>query len=139
MSSRTLFSQNTFLDRGKKNVGKDVGCFSGSSLRKLGSNQDVFQSNVVVSDAEAKKFMIGFTPLISCNITTYVSTAQVHHKGKSLSEALLFAEHGENNIPMLCTKIVLNVRNNFCTQHVLPRFELGIFMYALHVCIELVI
>ena len=46
--------------------------------------------------------------------------------GKSLSEALLFAERGEN---MLCTKIVLNVRNNFCTQHVLPRFELGIFMY----------
>ena len=46
--------------------------------------------------------------------------------GKSLSEALLFAEHGEN---MLCTKIVLNVRNNFCTHHVLPRFELGIFMY----------
>ena len=36
--------------------------------------------------------------------------------GKSLSEALLFAEHGEN---MLCTKIVLNVRKN-----VLPRFEL---------------
>ena len=29
--------------------------------------------------------------------------------GKSLSEALLFAEHGEN---MLCTKIVLNVRNS---------------------------
>ena len=46
--------------------------------------------------------------------------------GKSLSEALLFAEHGEN---MLCKKIVLNVRYNFCTQHVLPRFELGIFMY----------
>ena len=43
-----------------------------------------------------------------------------------MSEALLFAEHGEN---MLCTKIVLNARNNFCTQHVLPRFELGIFMY----------
>jgi hypothetical protein len=42
-----------------------------------------------------------------------------------MSEALRFAEHGEN---MLCTKIVLNVRNNFCTQHVLPRFELGIFM-----------
>ena len=44
--------------------------------------------------------------------------------GKSLSEALLFAEHGNN---MLCTKIVLNVRNNFCTQHFLPRFKLGIF------------
>ena len=46
--------------------------------------------------------------------------------GKSLSEALLFAKHGEN---MLCTKIVLNVKNNFCTQHVLHRFEFGIFMY----------
>ena len=46
--------------------------------------------------------------------------------GKSLSETLLFAEHGENK---LCTKIVLNVGNNFCTQHVLPRFELEIFMY----------
>ena len=43
-----------------------------------------------------------------------------------MSEALLFAEHGEN---MLCTKIVLNFRNNLCTQPVLPRFELGIFMY----------
>ena len=43
-----------------------------------------------------------------------------------MSEALLFEEHVEN---MLCTKIVLNVRNNFFTQHVLPRFELGIFMY----------
>ena len=37
--------------------------------------------------------------------------------GKSLSEALLFAEHREN---MLCTKIVLNVGNNFSP---------GIFMY----------
>ena len=44
----------------------------------------------------------------------------------NLCQKLLFAEHGEN---MLCTKIVLNVRNNICTQHVLPRFELGIFMY----------
>ena len=50
----------------------------------------------------------------------------VQNTGKSLSDALLFAEYGEN---MLCTKIVLNIRNNFCTQHVLPRFELGIFMY----------
>ena len=41
------------------------------------------------------------------------------HTGKSLSEALLFAEHGEN---MLCTEIVLNVKNNFCSQHVLPMF-----------------
>ena len=48
------------------------------------------------------------------------------YTGKSLSEALLFAELGEN---MLCTKIVLNVRNNFCKQHDLPRFKLGIFMH----------
>ena len=46
--------------------------------------------------------------------------------GKSLSEALLFAEHGEN---MLFTKHFLNVSNNLCTQHVFPRFELGVFMY----------
>ena len=48
-------------------------------------------------------------------------------KGRSLSEALLFAERGEN---MLCTKIVLNVRYNFCKHHVVSRFELGIFMYC---------
>jgi hypothetical protein len=45
-------------------------------------------------------------------------TAQVN-----LCQKLFFLQN------MLCTKIVLNVRNNFCTQHVLPRFELGIFMY----------
>ena len=44
-----------------------------------------------------------------------------------MSEGLLFAEYGEN---MLCTKIVLNVGNNFYTQHVLPKLELGIFMYC---------
>ena len=30
---------------------------------------------------------------------------------------------------MLCTEIVSNIQNNFCIQHVLPRFELGIFTY----------
>ena len=50
----------------------------------------------------------------------------VHCAGKSLSEALLFEENGVN---MFCTKLVLNVRNNFCTQHVPPMFKLGIFMY----------
>ena len=63
--------------------------------------------------------------------------------GKSLSEALIFAltnpqyddrlfielqvqymkipssEHEEN---MLCTEIVFDTQNNFCTQHVLPMF-----------------
>ena len=43
-----------------------------------------------------------------------------------MSEALLLAEHEEN---MLYTKKILNVGNNFCTKHVLPRFEVGIFMY----------
>ena len=57
---------------------------------------------------------------------TNILKKSLSNTGKSLSEALLFAEHGEN---MLCTKIVLNVRNNFCTQHVFPRVELGIFMY----------
>ena len=42
--------------------------------------------------------------------------------GKSLSEAFFLQN-------MLCKKIVLNVRNSFCTQHALPRFERGIFMY----------
>ena len=51
--------------------------------------------------------------------------------GKSMSEALIFAEHGEN---MLCTDIALNVKNNFCTQHVLPHVLSLEFS-----CIELVI
>ena len=38
---------------------------------------------------------------------------------KSLSEALIFAEHGEN---ILCTENVLNDKNNLCAQHVLPMF-----------------
>ena len=66
------------------------------------------------------------TLLQICHISNSSILNQLQNfTGKSLSEALLFAEHGEN---MLCTKIVLNVRNNFCTQYVLPRFEFGIFM-----------
>ena len=45
------------------------------------------------------------------------------HTGKSLSEALYFAEQGES----MTTNIVLNVKNNFCTQHVLPMFWPGNF------------
>ena len=63
---------------------------------------------------------------LESTVTSSVRPENRQNTGKSLSEALLFAEHGEN---MLSTKIVLNVRNDFCTQHVLPRFELGIFMY----------
>ena len=64
-------------------------------------------------------------PACSNQVTDMELTAKLDENnsartGKSLSEALLFAKHGEN---MLCTtKIVLNVRNYFCTQHVLPRF-----------------
>ena len=57
-------------------------------------------------------------PLCCKEVETIFST------GKSLSEALLFEKHGEN---MLCTEIVLNVKNNFCIQHLLPMFR--IFMY----------
>ena len=51
---------------------------------------------------------------------------EVWRTGKSLSEALLFAEHREN---MLCTKIVLNGRNNMFSQGLRLEFS----------CIELVI
>ena len=37
--------------------------------------------------------------------------------GKSLPEALLFAEHGEN---MLCTEIVLNVKKKFLYKTCFP-------------------
>ena len=63
---------------------------------------------------------------VSGAVMLVIVSFKISSTGKSLSEALLFAEHGEN---MLCKKIVMNVRNNSCTQHVLPRFELGIFMY----------
>ena len=58
----------------------------------------------------------------------YIKKKKIFKKGtgKSLSEALLFAKHVEN---MLCTKFFLNVGNNLCTQHVFPRFELGLFTY----------
>ena len=46
--------------------------------------------------------------------------------GKSLSEALIFAEHREN---MLCTEIVLNVKNNLIVHNMFSPWELGIFMY----------
>ena len=68
--------------------------------------------------------------------------SQSNSSGKSLSEAFIFAsnnpqydnrlfielqvqhensklKHGEN---ILCTKIVSDIQNNFCSQHVLPIF-----------------
>ena len=55
--------------------------------------------------------------------------------GTSLSEALFFAEHGEN---MLCTETVLNIKNNFCTQHTNNMFspcsQLGILIFMYWAC-----
>ena len=48
--------------------------------------------------------------LVSRTCPVIQGSSESTRTGKSLSEALLFAEHGEN---MLCTKIVLNVKNNF--------------------------
>ena len=75
---------------------------------------------------KSKKRQKNFRQSAQPNQDGPLSVSNQSDTGKSLSEALLFAEHGEN---MLFTKIFLNVRNNFCTQHVLPRFEFGIFMY----------
>ena len=54
------------------------------------------------------------------------SDASLEKGSLSSSCKNVIIQHGEN---MFCTKIVLNVKKNFCTQHVLPSFELGIFMY----------
>ena len=58
--------------------------------------------------------------ILRVKVNTFVIFGHSHIlTGTSLSEALLFAEHGEN---MLWTEIVLNVKNHFCTQHVLSMF-----------------
>ena len=83
----------------------------------------MFQQLYIIHDL----FLFFYQTAIGADIIMQLDdVVDATHTGKSLSEALLFAEHGVN---MLCTITVLNVRNNFCTQHVLPRFELGIFMY----------
>ena len=61
-----------------------------------------------------------FLPQLTHNMTTDCSLNYKFNTWK------FQAQTGEN---MLCTKIVLNVRNNFGTQHALPIFELGIFVY----------
>ena len=81
-----------------------------------------FEGQWLLLNFQQQKKYLKCSQNIFVNFTIYVAFST----GKYLSEALLFAEHGEK---MLCTKIVLNVRNNFCTQHVLPRFEFGSFMY----------
>ena len=68
---------------------------------------------------------------LESTVTSSVRPENRQNTGKSLSEALLFAEHGEN---MLCTKIVLNVRNDFCINNI---FSPGLSLEFS--CIELVI
>ena len=48
-------------------------------------------------------------------IMTEDNSKKTHHTGKSLSEALLFAEHGEN---MLRTEIVFDIQNTICSPQV---------------------
>ena len=82
--------------------------FSGSTLKS---------DPVLVNFQEFSKSKVHYNntyPLTQPTITPYGMKYQIAviadlDTGKSLSEALLFAEHGTN---MLCTNIVLNVRNN---------------------------
>ena len=55
---------------------------------------------------------------VQCSVVR-MSFNLVRGTDESLSEALLFAEHGEN---MLCTEIVYDIQSNFCTQLALPMF-----------------
>ena len=59
---------------------------------------------------------------ISIDLNLVLSTIELQVQ-VNICQKLFFLEN------MLCTKIALNVRNNFCTQHVLLRFELWIFIY----------
>ena len=78
------------------------------------------------------------------NLQDWQDFANVIDTGKSLSEALIFASTNQQNDDrlfielqdqylhensklkpgenMLCTEIVSDIQNNFCTQHVLPMF-----------------
>ena len=52
------------------------------------------------------------------------------YTGKSLSEALIFASTNPQYDNRLFIELQVQFNTwKFCTQHVLPRFELGIFMY----------
>ena len=70
-----------------------------------------FHSDIIV-------VQLGYTVYIWIVLKSKVISAQRSTgTGKSLSEALLFAEYGENT---MCTEI--DIQNNFCTQNFLPIF-----------------
>ena len=86
--------------------------------QKTGSNLFYCCPECVYKSEDVNQFQIH---ALEKHPSTSMAFFSKHDSGKSLSEALLCRT--------LCTKIVLNVRNNFLTQHVLPRFELVSFMY----------
>ena len=78
----------------------------------------LFDGGDEVNDLNILRLMAKRSYIISC-YESVVESKNYSNTGKFFSEALLFAKHGEN---MFCTEIILNVENNFCTQHVLPMF-----------------
>jgi hypothetical protein len=101
-----------------KALGSEVAIAAGSGTNGSGNLSEVDEEMIKQAGNMTKvDVLVSFYLVFFCK---FIGT------GKSLSEALLLAEHEEN---MLYTKKFLNVGNNFCTQHVLPRFEVGIFMY----------
>ena len=71
-----------------------------------------------------KKPVISGVHSITYSIQTLKITLKVSHTGKSLSEALLFAKHGEN---MFCKKNGSECQKQFLYTTCSP--QLGIFMY----------
>ena len=115
--------QESNFDHSLSTINKFITCFYESRIYK--STKSYFS---FLEGCKKCLFLLDYTVILAYYL---ISIFDLNRKllpcsDKSLSEALLFAGHGEN---MLCAKIVLNVRKNFCTQHVLSRFQLGIFMY----------
>jgi hypothetical protein len=114
------------------NVRKDALLTKQARLINLFKPKDIWH-NVIIVCKQSRN------PEDDAQVTKYIK----YSTGKSLTEALIFAstnpqyddrlfielqgqcmkipssEHGEN---MLCREIVFDIQNNFCTQHVLPKF-----------------
>ena len=76
----------------------------------------IYENETVINIKQLKTEMMNSIENSSSDISAELKLLKESASltGKSLSEALLFGEHGEN---MLCTEYVLNVKNNFCTPH----------------------
>ena len=77
-----------------------------------------------------RQFFLSTSVCLPCRSFQLLSEVKIYKNGPVqvyFCRKLFFLQNmGEN---LMCTKIALNIRNNFCTQNVLPRFELEIFMY----------